>query len=302
MEQKGTTNDPYLSVIASARNADDEALKLLRLFCKSLGQQAQKFEMPLELILVEWNPPLDRSPLSQALESWLEGLPIDLKIITVPFEVHDKFLLSRVVNSYDHIALNVAIQRARGEFFLCTNPNCFLSNDLFASLARKQMEAGILYRANTAEIIASFKDNWDLIRLQRYSRYNVVRRWGKNGNYPLNIFNLPDFAYAIPLIPTFFNFLSRVVRLFKNQLHVQFFDIDWHFGGDFILMDKQSWLNTGGFAELDLYSTHMDKLLLVSAIANGMIQKVFLPGECVYRVRSNGNENEESLLEGIRTN
>ena len=58
---------PVLSVVAATRNDEHGGNQLARtqLFVNGLGEQAQRFKVPIELLLVEWNPPADRPRLAR---------------------------------------------------------------------------------------------------------------------------------------------------------------------------------------------------------------------------------------------
>ena len=52
---------PYLSVVAAARNDDHggNLLRRLQIFVNALVGQANRHRLPIELVLVEWNPPAE---------------------------------------------------------------------------------------------------------------------------------------------------------------------------------------------------------------------------------------------------
>src|SRR3984893_17987121 len=63
--------DPKLSIVATTRNDDHGGNQLARtqLFVDGLAEQSLRFKLPIELLMVEWNPPVDKPPLAEAL-SW----------------------------------------------------------------------------------------------------------------------------------------------------------------------------------------------------------------------------------------
>ena len=55
---------PYISVIVTARN-DNHGVNMLgrmQAFLDSWILQAQRYDLPSEIVVVEWNPPADRPP------------------------------------------------------------------------------------------------------------------------------------------------------------------------------------------------------------------------------------------------
>ena len=67
-------DSPYLSVVAAARNDDHggNMLRRLQTFVNGLTGQTKRHSVPIELVLVEWNPPGDKPPLAQALYKSVE--------------------------------------------------------------------------------------------------------------------------------------------------------------------------------------------------------------------------------------
>src|SRR6516164_1363567 len=80
---------PYISVVAAARNDDHGGNMLGRMqaFATSWVHQSTRFGLHSEVIVVDWNPPPDRPPLSQALD-WPSSDHCQMRFLTVPVEVH----------------------------------------------------------------------------------------------------------------------------------------------------------------------------------------------------------------------
>src|SRR5207249_4298036 len=83
---------PQLSVVATSRNDEHggHLLARMQLFVEGLEEQAVRFRLPVELVLVEWNPPADRPPLVDALR-WSPNDYFQPRVITVPADVHQAF-------------------------------------------------------------------------------------------------------------------------------------------------------------------------------------------------------------------
>ena len=84
----GTTPNakPVLSVVVAARNDNHggDLLRRMQLFVGCLDTLCERHGLAAELVLVEWNPPADRPPLSAALD-WARGpRACGVRIITVP--------------------------------------------------------------------------------------------------------------------------------------------------------------------------------------------------------------------------
>src|SRR5260370_392130 len=80
---------PHLSIVAASRNDDHggNLFERMQLFVDGLADQARRFDLAIELVLVEWNPPADRPSLADALR-WEPAEQFQLRVITVPPEVH----------------------------------------------------------------------------------------------------------------------------------------------------------------------------------------------------------------------
>ena len=110
--------DPKVSVVAATRNDDHGGNQLARtqIFINGLAEQALRLRLPIELVLVEWNPPADRPPLSEAM-SWPRSEWFDPKIVVVPPEVHRTFAHADGLPLFQMIAKNVGIRRSSAPFW-----------------------------------------------------------------------------------------------------------------------------------------------------------------------------------------
>src|SRR5229473_2659130 len=83
---------PQLSIVAASRNDDHggNLFERMQLFVDGLADQARRFDLPIDLVLVEWNPPSDRPSLADALR-WEPAEQYQPRVITVPPEVHRTF-------------------------------------------------------------------------------------------------------------------------------------------------------------------------------------------------------------------
>jgi len=142
------TGEPYLSVVVAARNDDHggNLLGRMQIFVSGWIEQARRYGIASELIIVEWNPPADRPRLIQALR-WPQDLGLcEVRVIEVPPELHAKYAHGDALPLYQMIAKNAGIRRARGQFVLATNIDILFSNELAEYLASRRLERGRMYR------------------------------------------------------------------------------------------------------------------------------------------------------------
>ena len=79
-------SEPYLSLVVATRN-DDHGGNLMgrtQIFLDGWLTQARRYNIPSELIFVEWNPPADRPPLAEALKWPADLSPCTVRFIQVP--------------------------------------------------------------------------------------------------------------------------------------------------------------------------------------------------------------------------
>ena len=178
---------PYLSVVATARNDDHGAnlLRRLQTFVNALTGQAARHGVPMELLLVEWNPPAEKPPLAQALCWPAEPGPCAVRIVTVPPELHRRYRHGESLPLYQMIAKNAGIRRAAGEFILATNIDILLSDELMRFLAERQLQPDRMYRIDRHDVDADVPvEARDEERLE-YCRTHRLRLNAREGTFTL---------------------------------------------------------------------------------------------------------------------
>lgn len=143
---------PYLSIVVASRN-DDHGGNLLgrtQTFVNALLDQCREQSIEIELIFVEWNPPLDRPRLAEALH-WNAG-PCQVRFIEVPEAVHSRYRHAGILPLYQMIGKNAGIRRARGEFILATNIDILFSNEFIQFVAARKFQKGAIYRLDRHDV------------------------------------------------------------------------------------------------------------------------------------------------------
>lgn len=286
----------YLTIVATSRNDNhgDDLIKRTSAFVKSVFGQSKKWQLPVELILVDWNPPDGKALLHEVLPKPENDDFVSLKYVVVPQEVHNSYKNATTIPLYQMIAKNVGIRRASGEFILCTNIDILFSDRTFEFFSKKQLKLNTYYRANRCDIPKEVMQFTDLNEQLEFASKNIINRLGKSQDEEL--LSLPRFVYFVPRLAKVLN--SFVLWLWTKTHPNQFphFRVDFDACGDFTLMSKQDWEDIEGYPELDMYSIHIDSMGVWAANALGKKQ-VILPYKApIYHIyHEDGWESEDAI-------
>jgi len=149
-----TSDSPYLSVVMVSRNDDHggNPLQRTQLCINSLFEQCNRFRLPVELIVVDWNPPPDRPGLAEIIQWPVDRRFIRTRLITVPPEFHRSLANSKNLPLFQMIGKNVGIRRARGEYVLATNIDILFSDELMEYLSKRPLKHGHSYRVDRFDV------------------------------------------------------------------------------------------------------------------------------------------------------
>ncbi len=150
-------HEPYVSVVATARNDNHggDLLYRIQVFANGLAAQAERFGVPLELVLVEWNPPDDRPRLAEVIEWPPPTQWFRTRIVEVSPKYHLRLEHGDRLPLFQMIAKNVGIRRAHGRFVLATNVDVLLSDELMEVIATRKLKRGRFYRADRFDVDAN---------------------------------------------------------------------------------------------------------------------------------------------------
>jgi hypothetical protein len=221
-------------------------------------EQSLRFKLPVELLLVEWNPPRDRAPLVEMF-SWPRSEWFEPTIVVVPPKVHRRFPHADGMPLFQMIAKNVGIRHAKAEFVLCTNIDILFSDELFAFLQQDLMP-GALYRVDRYDIEADL-DSKPLPPPAECRALPWLRAHQLDGT------NYPDGRRP----PWYARARTRLNRTVWEMLHGgPLPSLHTWACGDFTLTTKEVWEAMRGYAEWPMYSFHLDSLALVQAHQAGV--------------------------------
>jgi hypothetical protein len=293
---------PYLSVVATSRNDGHggDILKRMQIFVRGLIDQANRHRLPVELVIVEWNPPPDLPLLQSLLPRPGKDDQLELRYIEVPSDIHDSYRLSPNLPLFQMTAKNVGIRRAKGEFILCTNIDLLFSDALFRRLTAGNLRKDTYYRANRCDVVDGIDPGWDIGTQLEWCSRHIIRRLGRDMRF--RNCNLEQFGLSEK--PWFKKWLFDKIAIGINYYWPpekrQYYLIDSFACGDFTLMASDAWQEIRGYLELDLYSLHIDTLGLIAAASLGYKQHVFPRDACTYHIDHPSGWSSMGPLEKIR--
>ncbi|HYM35167.1 MAG TPA: hypothetical protein VET48_07185 [Steroidobacteraceae bacterium] len=215
----------------------DDLLDRLEASTRNTWMLAQKYDLPIELVIVEWNVGVRHFGDVELRVQRTKG---HARIIHTPAELHGRVPNPHGFRYFEWYPKNIGIRRARGEFVLSTNPDDLFSEELIARLAQKTLQHGHFYRV-----------------------YRHDTRDGK-------VFSIswPTGAHPADATPEEIRRpLPRAAAWSEGMLH---------FGaaGDFTLMSRDDWFLIHGNPERD-YNDSVDGQTIWLAHTHGLKQVVF---------------------------
>ena len=307
----------HLSVVATSRNDNHGGSLTHRMqhFVDGFVAQCKRHSLRAELIMVEWNPPADRRPLAEELRWPKDPSPCDIRIVTVPREVHARFAHADKIPLYQMIAKNVGIRRARGEYILATNIDILFS-DAAVRYMRDHLRPGRLFRAYRVDVPAALPEGCDFAELLRFCEAQgfrmhgiastVVRdgarwRWRDQLKLALDA----RVTYLLHLIRRTFDFRqpaasSAAAPRASAALQLRRLMRPWAFTnacGDFTLLSREDWFRLRGYPEWDVFSWHLDSLLVFQALGAGCAQEVLGRNAPVFHIEHGKGFTPEGAAE-----
>lgn len=281
------SSDPYISFVVAARNDNHGGDFLVRFgfFLKVLHKFSYDYQLPIEIVVVEWNPPQDRPRLIEDVDWSKRHNYCSVRFIEVPSEIHHRYKYSHELGLYQMIAKNVGIRRSQGEFIVATNADIIFSAELFEFFSKKELCSGKMYRIDRMDVNNNIDKDWSVQSLLDYCRNNISRVNTKYDIYDLandvQVEIYPgEWASDSPY------YLNKQGAILHNNAC-----------GDFQLMRKDDWFKVLGYPESDMFSFHLDSLLAHIVYHHG-IQEEILNNKVIYHIEHGAgwtNKDSESL-------
>lgn len=283
--------EPYISFVATARNDNHggQLLQRMQVFIDALIEQCARHRLSAELVLVEWNPPSGVPGLAEAL-AWPEECEwCPVRVVQVPPSIHGRFKYSDQLPLFQMIAKNVGIRRSRAPYVCCTNVDILFNHELMTYLAAKRLREREIYRVDRYDVPATVPVGVGIDAQLAYCAGNVRvinRRFGsvdvQSGESQGVDLPPPKLPGIRKLVPAFAkeNLLYRGVRRRASrraQPHT-------NAAGDFTLLHRRIWDVLKGYPELEVFSLHIDSLLIYQAIQAGSHQRVLSEPMRIYHI------------------
>jgi len=241
---------PYVTFVSYFRNdsyTSDFDLRVRRA-TSFLVRQLQRAAVEAELILVEWNPPPGRPLIIESLDPLPQGGCVQVRGVIVGQEHHRKFVGSQEWGMNPAAAANVGLRRAQGRFVSPKAADTYLSDEIIATIARRDLHENALYRCDRCDVTLSARD----------------------------LEELPDdllLARLESLDSTRYSLIPHPPQWYIRELHT-------NACGDFLLMSRKMWDTVRGFPlDNTVLSLDCDSLIMHAAVALGS-HEICLPPAC----------------------
>ncbi len=283
-----TDISPYISIVATARN-DDHGGNLrgrVQLFMQSLIRQSSFHRLPIEIVLVEWNPVSGKKRLRETLTNCKDGPYCKIRYIEVPNRIHNQFRHNERLPLFQMIAKNVGIRRSHTPFIMCTNIDILFSEDFFSFLAKRALKPSTLYRTIRNDIDIRGYEDCSSNELLKKAKDLTIRHNDINATTDCRTKQSDLIYYPERLEPNNRSFDRHIGRFFTNAC------------GDMQMMDKDSWHRLKGYPELETYSMHIDSFLEFQAIYAGIKEEVLSSNCCTYHIEHRAGFTPETKNNG----
>jgi GT2 family glycosyltransferase len=279
---------PYLSVVAASRNDDHGGDPLVRtqIFINCFARQCEKYQLPAELNLVDWNPVDGRPGLAGVLQLPPDTSCCTARVITVPAELHHRFKYADRLGFFQMIAKNVGIRRAGGRFILATNIDIIFSDELMRHIARQQLDPKKMVRVDRYDIHRDIPLSFSVDQTLEYAWTHPVRSNRRLGLKDLteHLYGGDPFRREVAPDPVLCPRPEGiVVAKIQGDWAVQpgpktsIYDLHTNACGDFTLLSREGWEAIHGYAEFAAYSFNIDSLGVAAAHYAGYHEVALLP-------------------------
>jgi len=257
---------PSLSVVVTSRNDNHGENMMHRFghFFRGFLDQARRFDLDAELIIVEWNPP-EGPRLAEVLPIPDDLGPVALRFIEVPERLHHTFPNRFKIPLFQMIAKNVGIRRAAGRFVLSTCNDLIFSDALVWLLAQDVLEEDVCYRCNRHDLsVRRVPEDLGPAEREAFCRAHVSLINGPEDRHGAGVPSFPggDAAFRAQTRAELVRWLDRCQWPVPHT----------NACGDFTLMSRAAWWAMRGYPEVPIGDMYVDGLAVFAARAMGLRQ------------------------------
>jgi hypothetical protein len=253
----------------------------MQIFVNGVLDHCRRHRLDAELIIVEWNYPVDRPRLVDTLR-WPNAVgPCAVRILEVPPERHRRLRHADVLPLFQMIAKNAGIRRAQGQFVLATNVDILFSDELMAFLASRRLETPRMYRIDRHDVMGEVPVEAALDEQLAYCRSHLLRLHTREGS-----FNLAPDGRRLPRPLWKHPLLRPPLRRAWRKLTGKITPVALHTNGcgDFTLLSRDRWFGLRGYPEFQMFSFHLDSLLCYAAHHAGAVETVLPEPSRIYHI------------------
>lgn len=281
---------PYLSIVVTARNDNygGDFNSRLQNSVHWLSYFLEKYKVPSELVIVDYNPIQENTPLKEMLQWPANRKYLTIRLLHIPNEVHQSLInpeVRKTVPLFEFNAKNMAIRRAQGEYILSTNADIIFHPLIIKFISYRIPEKGTYYRA----------DRFDFKKIDHYDLQNPYKTLKA---IEKKVYRLMLKGYGYHLKGDGVSFIEETMLRIKNSYRI-FWDrnlvkiekiamrygmnINYdpfaqtyhtHCSGDHMLMHRDHWFDLRAYPEDTYISTHCDALFTVMSGISGLKEHV----------------------------
>ncbi len=258
-----------LSFVITARNDNYGGNLISRTMTsiRVLTFLVNKYKIPSEIVLVEYNPVLNKKYFINELTIPKNPF-LSIRGIIVPSEFHNKVRKNNIP-LLEYIAKNIGIRRSYGKYIIATNPDIIISESLIKFISENKLNPHCFYRTNRSDIsIKKFDETMPEEIILEKCKKNVVKIfYNTRTNYISYLEWINRVIHGRKIKDLYFcPLLNYFNSPCKNKIHE-------NAAGDFLMAYKNVWEAAHGYEETPNNLYH-DGLILYVLEALGHKQQV----------------------------
>jgi len=279
---------PYVSFVIAGRNDDygGDFNDRLSNSITQLSYLAEKYGLPSEYVVVNYNPLSGKPPLAEAIRWPKNRKHLRIRIITVTNEIHQRNENPQVrkpLPFYEYIAKNAGIRRAKGEYICAANPDILFHPGIIEWLSRKPLRNNCYYRTDRLDFRKPpTPPPSDASKYIEWLKPGIYRTFLKGNHYDEQL----PFGLTLPVLRIYNWGLLKLELLFSRypklgnavRWEINFHNAEYRYhcnvSGDFMMMHQGDWFNLHGYPENTYIALHTDALFVVNAGVSGLKEKV----------------------------